>query len=544
MIEALSDLGSLAWGRFWWPVAVWTGLWLVFRGVWMLHKPAHPATRYAVQAAVLAALPIGLVGANVLYGYLPAWWVPPAISDTFWAPATSSAGAAPGAVPPDVTWSFFTSVGLITLFAGLMSVWRLGKLVASSVALRVWFRSVPKYRSAHVQTQVDAVVSRWGLTRPVHVFVAQVPVLPMTFGWRAPVILLPESVLADKVDLRLTLLHELTHVRQNDFLFHLMEQVLGALFVFHPGVHLLQTDLADAREQRCDAAVLDEPHVHHRSYANLLLRLTPVDAFAPVVALTMARSSSQLKTRTLAMKTLVNNPSLRPSAKQLRWYASLWGCALSVCMVLATTTQAQDAGSTFLVGAVPQVETLASGMKIGTVIQGGFDQFIGTTGTINSDGTTARILVDRFYADKIQTNMAAQVRIGSQATCEAVVGEVDRSAKVGADGSAGGRYFTADLTTTCPAGVTIQPDQDIRARVLFDSEADRIQIPRGPFYQQTGGGWVFVVDASGATASRRMVTLGRQNPRSFEVLEGLQPGEKVVVSSYAGYDTAQQIQIQ
>jgi len=62
--------------------------------------------------------------------------------------------------------------------------------------------------------------------------------------------------------------------------------------------------------------------------------------------------------------------------------------------------------------------------------------------------------------------------------------------------------------------------------------AEATLIPRGAFYQNTGGRWVYVVDKSGAMAVKRAVTLGRQNPMVIEVLAGLEPGEQVVTSSY------------
>lgn len=64
---------------------------------------------------------------------------------------------------------------------------------------------------------------------------------------------------------------------------------------------------------------------------------------------------------------------------------------------------------------------------------------------------------------------------------------------------------------------------------------DAIIIPRGAFYQTTGGSWIFVVSPDGTKAYRRPVKLGRQNPRYYEVLDGLDDGEKVIVSSYETY---------
>ena len=69
-------------------------------------------------------------------------------------------------------------------------------------------------------------------------------------------------------------------------------------------------------------------------------------------------------------------------------------------------------------------------------------------------------------------------------------------------------------------------------------------IPRGGFYQSTGGAWAFVVDKSGEYAEKRTLKLGRQNPQYYEVLEGLKPGDKVVVSSYDGYGDIEKLNLE
>ncbi len=62
-----------------------------------------------------------------------------------------------------------------------------------------------------------------------------------------------------------------------------------------------------------------------------------------------------------------------------------------------------------------------------------------------------------------------------------------------------------------------------------------IIIPKGSFYSVTGGNWIFVLDESGNRAYRRKIRIGRQNPQYYEVLEGLDPGERVIVSGYEAY---------
>lgn len=96
--------------------------------------------------------------------------------------------------------------------------------------------------------------------------------------------------------------------------------------------------------------------------------------------------------------------------------------------------------------------------------------------------------------------------------------------------------FEVDMAfgDTIPNG--IRRGQTLQIRLQLSENITAIQIPRGSFYQTTGGNWIFVVNEDETEAVRRNIRLGRQNPRYYEVVEGLQPGEKVVVSSYRGYE--------
>jgi HlyD family secretion protein len=66
-------------------------------------------------------------------------------------------------------------------------------------------------------------------------------------------------------------------------------------------------------------------------------------------------------------------------------------------------------------------------------------------------------------------------------------------------------------------------------------------IPNGAFFNDTGGSWIFVVDRGGNSATRRQVQLGRRNSDFIEVLSGLNPGERVITSSYSGLTDKNQL---
>jgi len=81
----------------------------------------------------------------------------------------------------------------------------------------------------------------------------------------------------------------------------------------------------------------------------------------------------------------------------------------------------------------------------------------------------------------------------------------------------------------------IRVGQTYRVKLQLGESKEAILVPRGGFFQSTGGQWIFVVDESNEFAERRDIRIGRQNNEYYEVLDGLKPGERVVVSSYDNY---------
>lgn len=95
--------------------------------------------------------------------------------------------------------------------------------------------------------------------------------------------------------------------------------------------------------------------------------------------------------------------------------------------------------------------------------------------------------------------------------------------------------FDVDLQFVGKPPQGIRRGQTLQVRLELGDLSEALLIARGGFYQKTGGQWVYVVDKSGSYAVKRAVKLGRQNPQTFEVLEGLQPGEQVITSSYGNF---------
>ena len=101
--------------------------------------------------------------------------------------------------------------------------------------------------------------------------------------------------------------------------------------------------------------------------------------------------------------------------------------------------------------------------------------------------------------------------------------------------------FRIDLEFKGSVPPDIRRGQTLRIRLALGNLTEAVLLARGGFFQSTGGRWAYVVDESRATASRSDIKLGRQNPLHFEVLEGLAPGDRVVISSYDNYGDIQQL---
>lgn len=103
------------------------------------------------------------------------------------------------------------------------------------------------------------------------------------------------------------------------------------------------------------------------------------------------------------------------------------------------------------------------------------------------------------------------------------------------------KQFKTDFIFEGERPENIRAGQTYYINLQLGQPVDAILIPRGAFYQTTGGQWVFVVTADGSKAIRRKITIGRQNPNYYEVTSGLEAGEKVITSSYDTYGDVQEL---
>lgn len=148
-------------------------------------------------------------------------------------------------------------------------------------------------------------------------------------------------------------------------------------------------------------------------------------------------------------------------------------------------------------------------------------------GQVNDLSTyKVQALVDEHYIDRVTTGLTASFERQDK-NYEMVLRKVYPEVRNG--------QFKADFRFTGDTPENIRSGQTYYLNLQLGQPSEAILIPRGSFYQTTGGRWIYVLDGSGDKAYRREIRIGRQNPQYYEVVEGLQAGEKVITSSYDNF---------
>lgn len=103
------------------------------------------------------------------------------------------------------------------------------------------------------------------------------------------------------------------------------------------------------------------------------------------------------------------------------------------------------------------------------------------------------------------------------------------------------RMFDVDLVFTADMPDNVRVGKSFRVQIELGQPEDALVIPRGNFYQATGGQWIYRLNEDGTRARRVPLTIGRQNPQQYEVTGGLQPGDRVIVTGYDSFGEAEEL---
>ncbi|MEO9884353.1 MAG: TonB family protein [Balneola sp.] len=298
--DTIQQLGASSAEVIWFPVLIWSCIASLIFFVLRIRKSINPLYQYHIRVATLLALPIGIASAIVLQFYTffsasaefntPVFVVEnplPAIYKTVDAATTEST----------IPWfevNFL--IGLISSVIVLGASILLIKLVVNYVQLRRLHSQLPN--EPLTNTEFTSRLKDGSVSVAFHSH----PLVPFTFGWKNPIIVLPEKIREDKEKLNMAIQHELVHIRRGDYLLQLALSVIESLFWFHPLIKIGYRDIETFREISCDQEVLNTSDIHPKKYANLLLELIPLNKEYGNFTVSMAVKQSTLKQRIETMK--------------------------------------------------------------------------------------------------------------------------------------------------------------------------------------------------------------------------------------------------
>lgn len=147
-------------------------------------------------------------------------------------------------------------------------------------------------------------------------------------------------------------------------------------------------------------------------------------------------------------------------------------------------------------------------------------------------GFKVRVDVDEHYLSRIFTGLSGEFTFANK-TYKLKITKVFTQVVNG--------RFQVDMLFVGEVPQGIRRGQTLQVLLALSDETTAILVPKGGFYQQTGGNWIFKVNENGSKAYRVDIQIGRQNPDFYEILSGLQPGDKVVTSSYENYEKMQEL---
>jgi len=300
LILYLSEYFEQTVSFLWLPLLIWTGIsalaWIVLKNF----DSIHPQYQYHTRLALLISLPAGFLFLAGLQG-LESYMLSQQASETslriisVMAPMEMS-------ITPAETESAITF--LQAAYAGIVLLFITGVIFCIGKFLVQWSRLYQLRKNCGFTDiqQIENLDERnrhliSSIKRDVKITFLDVDIIPVTFGYRNPIILMPASIRSHDENMNMALRHELSHITQNDFLSQMMAAFTQALFWYHPLVHRLKREIIEYRELRCDMLVLAEETISRKKYASLLLELLPKPNLQQELSVNMAQESSNLKKR-------------------------------------------------------------------------------------------------------------------------------------------------------------------------------------------------------------------------------------------------------
>jgi len=498
---------------------VWQGL-VVALLLWIILATLRNGSarlRYLVSCAALAimiALPVFTA------------WVAYRASGAAGTPADQVVDIPDSIGPAILPAAASLSVWIAALEAWALPVWFAGVLV---FAIRlIWSsRHVARLRregdppEASLVETVSRLARRMNIDRPVQVLISSLTDSPSVAGWLRPMVLLPAASLLSlsMEQLEAVLAHELAHIRRHDYLVNVLQTLVETLFFYQPAVWWVSSRIRNERELCCDDLAVEICR-DAVGYGRALTKLERLRVISPELALSSAAGPLLYRIQRLTGVAEEQPPSKLPAL-------------LALCLaLLCVTTNLHWANAQPQAGREAQVRREA--IWVDTVKFGDFPIMVRALGTMTTPSTAEL---------KVATSQAIEVRIGQGASIElrrgiTMAGKVTRIDSYTVDGTV---TVAVETQTPAPEFVDQPVDGIIRIKTLNDVVyAGRPAV----FSQPDRGSTLFKVESDGSHATRVKVLFGAGSVSNVQILEGLQPGDHVILSDMTKYDGYDRIRLE
>jgi len=465
--------------------------------------------RYFVCCAALAIM-IALPG-------ITAWVV-------YRAPGAASTPADQVVVIPDsvgpavLSGAASLSVWIAALEAWALPLWFAGVLVfavrliwSSRHVVRLRREGVPPEGSL-VET-VSRLVRRMNIGRPVYVRISSLAESPSVVGWLRPMVLLPAASLLNLSveQLEAVLAHELAHIRRHDYLVNVLQTLAETLFFYQPAVWWASSCIRNERELCCDDLVV-EICGDAVGYARALTKLERLRVISPELALGSSAGPLLRRIRRLTGVVEEQPPSKLPAVLAL--------CLALICCLMTNLHWAHAQPQ-----AARAAEVSRDSIWVDTVKYGDLSIRVRALGTVSTP-STAELKVAASQANLVQIGQSASIELRRGITMAGKVTRIDSNEVNGT--------VTVAVEVQAPVpDFAAQPvDGIIRIRTLNDV----VYLGRPVGSQSDSQGTLFKLESDGSHAKRVKVRFGASSDSTVQILEGLHPGDHVILSDMSKYD--------
>jgi beta-lactamase regulating signal transducer with metallopeptidase domain len=363
------------------------------------------------------------------------------------------------------------------------------------------------------------LAQRMRLFRRVRVLTSELVDAPSVVGWLKPVILLPPATLinlsADQFEA--VLAHELAHIRRHDYAINLLQTLVETLFFYQPAIWWVSSRIRNERELCCDDIVV-ETCGNPVGYARALTQLERLRLDSAAFA--MASTGGALKQR---IQRLTGVPARQPGSSVSAVLAAAFAI---VCVVM----------NVHWANAQPQRETEGAVSRdaiwVDTVKYGDLPIAVRGGGRMASP-TTAEL--------DIPAEISADVQLGQNATIELPKGihAAGKVTRIDSRRGSGTVPITVQLQASMGEFVGQNVDGLVQIRML--NNVVFVGRPAGPAAAETT---LFKIDPDGQHSIRTKVRFGAGSANRVQVLEGLHPGDKVILSDMSKYDGVNRVRLQ